>query len=83
MRPLLFFQKTNNYRLSTLGLLSVSPTNGSPTNSQPCTAVRSLNWVNAKPWKELQNVLPNGNPFQIHNVYDGCRVGSMVALANP
>src|SRR6185369_17235755 len=49
-----------------LGLLSVNPTNRSPTIHQQPKPARSLKTVNANPAKELQNVLPKCNPFHSH-----------------
>ena len=54
---------------SQLGLLSVNPTNRSPTIPQPLALPRSLKLVSAAASKELQNVLPKGNPFPPQLLY--------------
>ena len=67
-----------------LGLNTQTITNVSLTVHQPYTLTRSLKTVSANPAKELQNVLPNGNPFAHHIDYHmyglNCRG---LPLANP
>jgi len=46
-----------------LGLFSVNPTNAFLTIPQLPSPLFSLKTVNANIAKELQNVLPKGNPF--------------------
>ncbi len=52
-----------------LGLLLVNPTNWLPTIHQLLPSPCSLKMVSAICSKELQNVLPKGNPLSLHIEY--------------
>ena len=67
-----------------LRLLSVNPTNPSPTITQPRITSRSLKTVNANTLKHLQNGFPNGHPFAIpigYDIYGAFCTG--LTLSNP
>ncbi len=51
-------------------LFLVNPTNASLTISQLFQPISSLKMVSINPQKELQNVLPKGNPFHLMPSYN-------------